>query len=302
MGALALVVAFAAGSAVTREIRNAGPAGVRQTAGLLPEAIEPIMTTIKSTIVLDGTVVRDGAVTVTAPVAGQVQGDSPALGSPVKLGDRILAVRMAALGASAPPGDPSPAATFTGPLVVARSPVEGLVTNIVVRPGQTVLKDEPLAMVSPMSFRIEAVVIPELLFRFYGPPLEVRAQFDRGPAPFECPFISIGARIEQGSDPQASPVVVSCQAPDDVMLFAGVKARVAVTTAVAANVIAIPLAALDGTVDRGVVTVVKPNAERERREVELGVNDGVLVEVRSGLLIGEKILKLAPSLLPLASR
>lgn len=300
--ALALMVGFGAGAASFRQARGGRLAPARQRQGVSPEAIHPVATTIRSTVVLDGTVVQDEPVEVRAPIAGLVKGDLPAVGVAVKKGDQVATLRGPAPASQGitPAGAP-PGITFTGPLGVARAQVTGVVTSVLVRSGQVVAQDEALALIAPPSFRIEAVVVPDLLFRFYGPPLDIQAQFDRGPAPFHCPFVSVGARIAQGADAQSAPVMLVCRAPSDVQLFAGVKTRVAVTTALAERVVAIPLTAVDGSAGRGLVTVVSGGDRRERREIQLGINDGVLVEVKSGLSVRELILNLAPSLLPLVA-
>ena len=54
------------------------------------------------------------------------------------------------------------------------------------------------------------------------------------------------------------------------------------------------MTAVQGAADTGVVYVIGADGEQEERTVTLGLNDGVNIEVTSGLSEGETILQFVP--------
>ncbi|WP_162242821.1 hypothetical protein [Arthrobacter sp. Leaf141] len=110
---------------------------------------------------------------------------------------------------------------------------------------------------------------------------------------------------------------LSCPVPADITVFAGLGATMTVTAGESVNVIAVPLTAVRGTVADGIVwmaapapegaangaangtatgadAAAPPAAEPEQRTVKLGLNDGAMVEVVSGLAEGDAILEFVP--------
>jgi hypothetical protein len=153
----------------------------------------------------------------------------------------------------------------------------------------------------PEAYRAVAVVDPALLYRFYDRPVSILVKIDKGPAPFDCPFLSTG--LATGSAPpadlgSAGPVYVSCRIPKGVRVFAGIPCLVAVTTAVANNVLLVPVTAVEGGADVGFVTLIDSSGKQLRRQVQLGVSDGTRIQVISGVSEGDRILDLPPSLFP----
>ncbi len=143
-------------------------------------------------------------------------------------------------------------------------------------------------------FDLVSTVDPNLLYRFYSPPTKIMARIDQGPGPFECTFLSIG---NQPGGSAQDPVQLRCRVPDGIRVFSGVRAKVAVTTGVASNVVVLPVSAVDGDADNGSVTLARADGEHEQRSVRLGLTDGVRVEVVDGLTAGEKVLDIPDGLL-----
>jgi multidrug efflux pump subunit AcrA (membrane-fusion protein) len=56
----------------------------------------------------------------------------------------------------------------------------------------------------------------------------------------------------------------------------------------------VPLTAVEGAAQTGVVYFVLPDGSTEQRPVTLGINDGVSVEVTDGLAEGEMVLQFVP--------
>jgi hypothetical protein len=134
-----------------------------------------------------------------------------------------------------------------------------------------------------------AVVPPEILYRFYEAPRSVTIKLDRGPGPFDCPLVELGAGEGDGTDPLAVPVQLRCLIPDDVRAFPGVRLKVAVVTGEARDVLILPVTAVAGESDQGYVTLLQ-DGSRVRRDVRLGLTDGLNIEIRAGLAEGDRVL------------
>ncbi|GIW20315.1 MAG: hypothetical protein KatS3mg065_0611 [Chloroflexota bacterium] len=185
-----------------------------------------------------------------------------------------------------PRGAPdSPGASPTGPaeVTVTRGAIRSVVVldGVVVRPPADGGATEPLEAV--------AVVPPELLYRFYDSPRSISVKLDRGPGPFDCPLVSLGAADAASDDPLSVPVELRCRIPRDVRAFAGVRLKIAVVTGEARNVLILPITAVAGESDQGYVTLLQ-DGSRVRRDVRLGLTDGLNIEIREGLAEGDRVL------------
>lgn len=175
------------------------------------------------------------------------------------------------------------------------APAAGVLSEVHVESGGVVSAGDVLAAVAPSSFVLRAVVPPESLYRLYGLTDDVTARIDRGPGPFACGTASVGAdpkALQQGN-PLDVPVDFTCSVPEGVRVFPGVRARVAVVTGRANDVLTIPITAVTGQAEMGVVGR-RTDAGIEEVSVELGVTDGHRIEVRSGLSEGDVVLVVPP--------
>jgi multidrug efflux pump subunit AcrA (membrane-fusion protein) len=255
------------------------------TANLQPQVITVSREDIRSVVVLDGVIVQNSPVSVPATVAGTVTKVDVTVGTTVQAGAPLVAVQ----------GD-------TGAPGMVTSPISGVVDTMTVIPQQVVAVGQEVASVAPQGFDAVATVDPSLLYRFYGAtPSDIEVQLDQGPAPFSCPFVSLGipaSDIAAGDDPTSQPVQFVCSVPADVQVFSGVQCVIAVTTGLATQALAIPLTAVEGSAGYGYVTVVGPGDQQRTVEVQLGLSNGTEVQVLGGLSEGERILDLPPTLLP----
>lgn len=243
---------------------------------LTPNPVLPVRATIRSVIVLQGAIVPVTHVDVRAPAAGSVIKVVVAVSTEVAAGQVIVQLKAGRTTIDVP------------------SPDDGVIVEIPVTVGEDVARGELLATLAPRRFMVEAVVDPALLYRLYQPPIEISAQIDRGPAAFACPFGSLGARDVSG-DPLAAPVYLTCSVPPSIRAFAGVRVKVVVTTGIAEHALLVPVQAVEGSADRGVVWVVESNGMAQARQVRLGLTDGVRVQILSGLTDSERILEFPPS-------
>lgn len=123
------------------------------------------------------------------------------------------------------------------------------------------------------------------------------------------PFASAipgGGAAEQGG---ASTGTISCAVPSGVQVFAGLGATMTVTAGQVTDVITVPLTSVEGSVTEGSVWLAPTGAasgpaagapaggtpaEPQQRKVQLGLNDGSVVEIVSGLAEGEAVLEFIP--------
>jgi hypothetical protein len=152
-----------------------------------------------------------------------------------------------------------------------------------------------------------------------------------GPGPFACAVLGTIAALPAGTVPQppAPPVTVPsgvpagiaqqqqaaaaggggdqhesdatgmrvvCTAPKDVKLINGADVTLQVVTAKASNVLVLPVEAVAGSQGHGKVDVVGPDQTRQTKDVDLGLTDGRMIEVRSGLTGDETIAVPGPNL------
>jgi hypothetical protein len=130
-----------------------------------------------------------------------------------------------------------------------------------------------------------------------------------GGAGMSVPFAAAipgGGAAEQGG---ASTGTISCAVPSGVEVFAGLGATMTVTAGQVTNVITVPLTSVEGSVREGSVWLAPMGAasgpaagapaggttgEPQQRKVQLGLNDGSVVEIVSGLAEGEAVLEFIP--------
>jgi hypothetical protein len=91
-----------------------------------------------------------------------------------------------------------------------------------------------------------------------------------------------------------------CTAPADVKLINGASATLEVVTEKAVNALVVPVEAVAGTQGKGKVDVVRADRTRETRDVVLGLTDGKVVQIKSGLRDDETVAIPGPNLPPAA--
>ena len=128
--------------------------------------------------------------------------------------------------------------------------------------------------------------------------------------PYAAAIPGGGGMPEQGGAPTGT---ISCAVPAGVEVFAGLGATMTVTAGQATDVVTVPLTSVRGSVKEGSVWLAPagtfpdsgtgapagPQAgpqggEPEERKVQLGLNDGSMVEIVSGLAEGEAVLEFIP--------
>lgn len=198
----------------------------------------------------------------------------------------------ASSGPSSAPSEGLPSRLVT----VTRGDIRSvLVLDGVVGPAVPTASQAPQSTANAaVAYDAVAEVAPSLLYRLYAPPVAIEVQIDRGPAPTGCTFVSVGL---EGADPLSGPVRFRCRLPSTVRVFPGVLLRIAVVTGEATGALLLPVEAVAGSADQGFVTLAPPQGPHRRRTVQLGLTDGVSVQVLEGLSVGDRVTD-PPELLP----
>lgn len=89
-----------------------------------------------------------------------------------------------------------------------------------------------------------------------------------------------------------------CKVPKDVTVYNSLGLTMTVEAGAVSDVITAPVTAVRGLTDSGTVWVIGDDGQSEERSVRLGLNDGSMVEVKSGLKEGEEIEEFVPGTEP----
>ena len=124
------------------------------------------------------------------------------------------------------------------------------------------------------------------------------------PAPDPPPTAGPGgpvlvAPVQPVPGPEASEATglrLVCVPPARVKMINGASATLEVITERAKNALVLPVEAVAGSQGRGQVEVVRPDGTREIREVRLGLTDGKVIQIRSGLAEGEIVAVPGPNI------
>jgi multidrug efflux pump subunit AcrA (membrane-fusion protein) len=272
--ALALMVllgcAVVAGSLLSRPAGTGTPDAARPAA-LVPGIIHATRGDVRSVLVLDGAVAAVEAFELKSPLDGAVRSIEAAPG--VIAAGTALAVVDGSAG-----------------LATIRMPEAGALVSVAVVQGQSVSVGQALFVIAPARYTVVVQVDPAYLYRLYEPPISIVVQLDRGPAAFPCPLLSLGASLAEGGNPLDAPVTLVCRVPPELRAFTGVRAQAAITTAEAHDVLLLPVEAVEGSADQGVVTLVRAGAH-VRQSVHLGITDGTNVAIVDGLSVTDDVLE-----------
>jgi hypothetical protein len=291
--------------------------GTKQgTPGLAPRGT--ILTTVKPTrrdlanrVSLSGKVTISPVFGLVAPVAGQVRyvNVAPPQGTPTKP-TRVASVWA---GGKAHPVDVPAGAVFAGRLVDDRS---------------TVTAGMPIVSARQAGYGIVAEIGGEQAYKISGALGSVQAQIQGGPGPFPCTVLGTIAALpagtvpeepaqpapaagaqptappagklpadpQQGAASEATGLRLVCTAPANVRLINGASATVEVITQQAVNALVLPVEAVAGAQGNGKVDVVGPDGTRQTRDVVLGLTDGKVVEIKSGLTETDTVAVPGPNL------
>lgn len=159
-------------------------------------------------------------------------------------------------------------------------------------------------------------------YQIAGSTGSVTAQIKNGPGPFPCALLGTIAALPAGTVPEDPPPAASssasapppvrepgdsqnseptglrltCTGAADIKMINGAAATLEVVTQSAKNVLTLPVEAVAGRQGKGQVDVVGADGQRQTREVVLGLTDGKVIEIKSGLTGDENIAVPGPNL------
>lgn len=308
-GVLAAALGILAGTAACT-----GATGGPETPGMVDRGT--VMTTAKpsrqdltSRLSLSGTVTLNPVYGLVAPIAGQIRYVN--VTAPSATPTKPTRVANIYVGSKATRIDVPAGSTFAGRLVDDRS---------------TVTVGMPIVSAKFAGYGIVASIDGAQAYQISDALTSVQAQITSGPGPFPCAVLGTIAALPAGSipdppappvqpvDPTAPPVApvqpdqppqnpseatgmrLVCTPPADAKLINGAAATVEVIIATSANALVLPVEAVAGSQGKGKVNVVLPDGTTQTRDVELGLSDGEVIEIKSGLTGDETVAVPGPNL------
>ncbi|USX55986.1 efflux RND transporter periplasmic adaptor subunit [Lentzea sp. HUAS12] len=272
--------------------------------------VKPTRQDLTTKLSIAGKVEMNPTFGLVAPVAGQVRYfDVPAPnGTPTK------PIRVATVWKDQTPNyvEAPAGSTFSGRLVDDKA---------------TVTAGMPIASAKHVGYALVGDIDGQQAYKISGALTDVTAQIKNGPGPFPCTVLGTIAALPQGTIPEKPPVTqdnkdgekkdqpqqqpqqqqqqqpssstglrIVCSAPPDVQMINGATASIEVTTGKAAQALVVPVEAVAGQQGKGKVDVIQPDGSRRTTDVVLGLTDGKVVEVKSGLTGDEELAVPGPNL------
>lgn len=295
------------------------------------ETVTVEKSTVENTLSVAGSIKLDEAQTLNAPVDGVVNWAFVKPGDNVSKGDRIFQIRAEtqpeATNTTGTADNESDAAAEQvqqpAKAVVAyhdvRATATGKVGKFAIELNDEVTKGTALGKVQPQNFKAVGTINPLDRYRLMEGAREAEITIDGGPEPFDCKNLSVADSAsetvdqEQGSEAANEEIItglgsepgqeqpggasgseISCVVPEDVVVFDGLSMRMSIDAGSAENVLTVPVTAVRGLVGQGTIWVLNDEGREIRTEVELGVTDGKVVEVVSGVKSGAEVLRYVP--------
>lgn len=171
-------------------------------------------------------------------------------------------------------------------------PATGVILSALVPLGTKVRQGIPLVSVQDSDFFLNAILTPAQVLRLNGrQPSRVMAQIDGSSGPFQCELADW--RPTAVSDKYS----LSCRVPEGVDAVAGAKALMVLNLDEHADVLALPIEAVAGSIDAGSVLLLGQGGKSVATDVQLGITDGAWIEITGGLKEGDVVEIPSPSLL-----
>lgn len=320
--------------AFTGSTQDADGAPLTPTGQIPPEEVVAEKGTISNSLTIDGTIVIDKPVSATSSVSGVLAHKFADTGTRVKKGDKLFQVRAEEEAAveepveeepgkvddatgdgdrdDAPVEQPTPKPVYHWYTVVA--PATGIVGNYAVDMMADVAEDGVVVSIRPTTFHAVGAISPLDRYRLAGNPDRATVTIEGGPKPFTCTDLVVGdAATEtiagdapedemmegapggEGEGESGAGARISCLVPEKVTVFDGLAMSMTIDAGTSdGDVVTIPVTAVTGLVRDGSVWVVGEDGTPTEQPVKLGLTDGKLVEVTSGLKAGDSVLRYVP--------
>lgn len=229
--------------------------------------------TVVNSLTLQGSISRDGDVILRSTSSGSVTAVHVSDGAIVGAGQALFTVKQ----------------EYPERYFEVQATESGRLSEFGTVVGQDVATGTEIAKLSPDRFHLQATVQPVMLYRLLSAPGEGEVTITGGPAPFMC----TGLTTQVSNDGTTS---VRCNVPGDQVVFPGLPAQLNIAVGTAENVLTIPTTAVKGGSGTGIVWLVGKDGSLAETKVELGVSDGSIVEVLTGLAEGDEIRQFVPGI------
>ncbi|GGN02560.1 hypothetical protein GCM10011609_46820 [Lentzea pudingi] len=302
---------------VTVTVAACSPSGPDQTnpelapRGTPMTKVKPTRQDLTTKISIAGKVDLNPTFGLVAPVDGEVR----YFDVPTPNGTPTKPIRVATVWKNQTPNyvEAPAGSTFSGRLVDDKA---------------TVKAGMPIASAKHAGYAIVGDIDGQQAYKISGALTDVVVQIKNGPGPFPCAVLGTIAALPQGTVPEKPPVTpdtkddkkdqpqqqpqqpqqpqqqpsastglrIVCTAPADVQMINGATASIEVTTGKSTQALVVPVEAVAGQQGKGKVDVISPDGSRRTTDVVLGLTDGKVIEVKSGLTGDEELAVPGPNL------
>jgi multidrug efflux pump subunit AcrA (membrane-fusion protein) len=267
--------------------------------------ITPYASSITNTISLEGTIEPDEATPVKATLEGKVNYLYVEDGAPVAAGQRILQIEQEVPGEDivttdedgnqvVTPGQP------TKQYANVTAPADGTL-KLDALIGQQFAIGDSVGSVQPSSFSAVASLTPDQMYRIDNFPETAQITIKNGPAPFTCEGLTAGtvnsnkSSDDGNSSGTSTSLRARCAIPADQKVFAGLQVTMEIVGGEAADVLVLPVTAVEGRYQTGYVYVPTDDPDNpEKVQVKLGITDGDVVQIIEGVTEEQEVLEYVP--------
>ncbi|MEO6068410.1 MAG: efflux RND transporter periplasmic adaptor subunit [Gemmatimonadales bacterium] len=180
-----------------------------------------------------------------------------------------------------------------------RSPLNGVVSQLLVRPGERVSAGQPLVEVMDPSQVYASATVPAAKLAGLRPGLDAELALEGSPTAWPARLESVGATIDSLSN---TAQVLLRPRTVDAMLRPGLGVAIRIRVAVKRNVLVVPATALVYVGNTPTLFVVGPDSIARARTVVLGARSGETIEVSGEVREGDRIVALGAYGLPDSAR
>ncbi len=169
-----------------------------------------------------------------------------------------------------------------------RAPIAGVISERLVRLGNTVAAGDPMFRVTSFDPLVAYLYVPEREYRRIQPGKPVGIQID---ALGESPIIASVTRVSPVVDPETGTFKITIEiSGEGQRIKPGMFARLGVVYDTRENVLRVPRSALIDNDEETFVFVVDDEGLAHRKRVETGYSDRGMVEIISGISEDERIV------------
>jgi macrolide-specific efflux system membrane fusion protein len=169
------------------------------------------------------------------------------------------------------------------------TPVAGLVTSVAIVPGATVPAGASIVIQSASLAVVANVIESDLNSVVLAQTATVTVSAVGVDVQGTVSAVAPNAASSGGGSVVTFAVTVALTAPPDTV-HAGMSAQVSIQVATAANVLAVPVAALGGTAGAYEVRILAAGGQVQTLPVSVGLITSSLAEIKSGLTAGQTVI------------